>query len=583
MKLHLKHLWKGKLPEPFDSVPESTSSVYISKYNTAYTRSTMYGPALRAIINYAKLQYATETGGTYRGAIGYKDEDILVAEYISKSHTCVVFNKKTHKFIAGKCEDINRKIFSSYSLGENGESGSALFFALMPIFLADSEFGEAYNMFYELMKDNFKNLEETYHTGFMMCDNIYRRIAAGQMIDGGVEVSIPSTGNITPFTANTLIAETYKPTTTLYGKFEVLIPEVDEETSYVPIKHEDFIGKYQLSERTLSDEEKSLIPQLPDWYVIPKEVENICRHIKGSLKSNMPVKNIMLRGPAGTGKTESVKAIAAGLNLPYMFLTCSANSEVFDLVGQILPEMETKSEQDSLPDFDDILMDPGSVYQELTGIYKEDVKKQDVFKLLVEKSRPKDESTQSFRYIETALVKAIRNGYVIEIQEPAIISNPGVLVGLNGLLDKCESITLPTGETIKRHPEAIVVITTNTDYEGCKAMNQSIISRMNMVFDIDELTKAKLVERVSKVTGFEDDNLLNLMAEVMQDISIKCKETMITDGSCGVREFIAWVESAKITKNAYESALYTVIPLATADPESRAELISTCLSTRIQP
>jgi len=291
----------------------------------------------------------------------------------------------------------------------------------------------------------------------------------------------------------------------------------------------------------------------------------------------------MLRGPAGTGKTESVKAIAAGLNLPYMFLTCSANSEVFDLVGQILPEMETKSEQDSLPDLDDILMDPGSVYQELTGIYKEDVKKQDVFKLLVEKSRPKDESTQSFRYIETALVKAIRNGYVIEIQEPAIISNPGVLVGLNGLLDKCESITLPTGETIKRHPEAIVVITTNTDYEGCKAMNQSIISRMNMVFDIDELTKAKLVERVSKVTGFEDDNLLNLMAEVMQDISIKCKETMITDGSCGVREFIAWVESAKITKNAYESALYTVIPLATADPESRAELISTCLSTRIQP
>lgn len=50
----------------------------------------------------------------------------------------------------------------------------------------------------------------------------------------------------------------------------------------------------------------------------------------------------MLRGPAGTGKTEGAKAIAAGLHLPYRCITCSANTEIFDLLGQILPDVDEK-------------------------------------------------------------------------------------------------------------------------------------------------------------------------------------------------------------------------------------------------
>ena len=53
-------------------------------------------------------------------------------------------------------------------------------------------------------------------------------------------------------------------------------------------------------------------------------------------------------GPAGTGKTEAAKAIAAGLGLPYLFYTCSANTEIFDLLGQMLPD--TNSSACSLPD-----------------------------------------------------------------------------------------------------------------------------------------------------------------------------------------------------------------------------------------
>ncbi len=62
---------------------------------------------------------------------------------------------------------------------------------------------------------------------------------------------------------------------------------------------------------------------LQNWYVIPREVEQVCRHIAQTTGSQNPMRNIMFRGPAGTGKTEGAKAIAAGLGIPYTFLTCS--------------------------------------------------------------------------------------------------------------------------------------------------------------------------------------------------------------------------------------------------------------------
>lgn len=42
-------------------------------------------------------------------------------------------------------------------------------------------------------------------------------------------------------------------------------------------------------------------------------------------------------------------------------------------------------------------------------------------------------SGQNFQYVDTPLVEAIRYGYILEIQEPTVIANPGVLVGLNSL------------------------------------------------------------------------------------------------------------------------------------------------------
>ena len=68
------------------------------------------------------------------------------------------------------------------------------------------------------------------------------------------------------------------------------------------IDHKDFVGKYPLNPaRMLSPSEQMLVPNLPDWYIIPKEVEDICKHAQATTGRPMQMRNFLLRGPAGTG------------------------------------------------------------------------------------------------------------------------------------------------------------------------------------------------------------------------------------------------------------------------------------------
>ena len=50
----------------------------------------------------------------------------------------------------------------------------------------------------------------------------------------------------------------------------------------VIVEHTDFVGKYELHPRTMSSQEKQLIPVLPEWYIIPQEVVDICKHAQAT-------------------------------------------------------------------------------------------------------------------------------------------------------------------------------------------------------------------------------------------------------------------------------------------------------------
>lgn len=105
------------------------------------------------------------------------------------------------------------------------------------------------------------------------------------------------------------------------------------------------------------------------------------------------------------------------------------------------------------------------------------------------------------------------------LSQSTTIIQPGVLVGLNSLLEQGGSITLPTGEVIRRHPDAVVVVTTNVSYEGCRGVNQSVLDRMNLTQDIELPTPEIMAQRAMSITGCEDDVLVGRMVQVVTDMA----------------------------------------------------------------
>lgn len=453
----------------------------------------------------------------------------------------------------------------------------------------------------------------------LICDNAYRRIK-DDSCSAHIKVNVDKAGNLMRVSQTHLDSGSFTPTTILAGEFKIFAQTGPAQiySATETIDHADFEGQYVLNKRTFTPQETMLIPKLPEWYIIPREVVNICKHAKATTGKSMQMRNFLLRGPAGTGKTMGAKAIAAGLGLPYMKYTCSANTEIFDFVGMIFPDSEDStgsaqldaeretliqmgginyanvSKLMKLPDLDDMDYDPAGVYMALTGVENAAATSQDCMSIVLDRVtekvrelsktvKDKNSSGQTYRYVETDFVKALKHGYVIEIQEPSTIVQPGVLVGLNSLLEQSGSITLPTGEVIQRHPDAVVVVTTNTCYEGCRGMNQSVLDRMSLVRDVELPSPEVMAQRAMSVTGATDEYEVSKMVQVVNDLAEYCRKNSITDGSYGMRSLIDWIISSEITGDVYESALYTIISKATADELEREALISTVLEPIFAP
>jgi MoxR-like ATPase len=608
-KLFQSHTYSQRLPAPFNTpgVNKSRSDVK-SMHRPAQSTVTLHAPILKAA-----LGFINSLLGDGKVSVGRQGKLILVERETSKGDfEVVVYDTTNGSFKAAVFSDINGAP-DAYSLGKSKKDATTLFVAL----IYDSFFCSPENELRENLArikghvDGSSPLDEDELSkcGAILCDNIYTRIkSADSLGSSGIKTQIPNTSNIQMLNRLAIDQATYAPEEVFSGEFRVFNAANAKKLGYKPVANTDLPSKYAFSEREFSPEEQALIPDVPDWYIVPKEVVRISQHAQATTEGSQPMRNFMLRGPAGVGKTEGARAIASALNLPYLSLTCSANTEIFDVLGQILPDVEGMEASENsnvinfpnmanlpkLPTLEDIQMDTATAYEMLTGIYNENIGTDEVYAKLLEvvastaamqanSGNVSDSTGQKFRYVETPLVKAMKNGYLIELQEPSVIANPGVLVGLNSLLDNGKQMTLPTGETIKRHPDTVVVVTTNHDYSGCRDMNQSVISRMNLVMDIDEPTNKELATRVTAITGCADEEALALMTSVVKDIQQQCRETLINDGCCGMRELISWAQSYMVTKDLAESVQYTVLSSVSANPDSREHIQNTCINPKVAP
>ena len=602
------------LPSPFDTIANKKIKVS-SKYGDG-TTSTLCGTVIKAVHAVCHCM-----DGSGEGAVGIIDHR-TAAEYKSSAsadaYHLVVYDSNTGSLMAS-VYDSNMETFENYTLNSSGRDGAAVMMALFPMLMQDDEFKENFEAYQDELNAGYPHMDKATEYMALMCDNAYRRIK-DDSCTAHVKVNVDKAGNLMRVSQTHLDSGSFTPTTVLAGEFKIFAQTGPAQiySATETIDHADFEGQYVLNKRTFTPQETMLIPKLPEWYIIPKEVVDICKHAKATTGKSMQMRNFLLRGPAGTGKTMGAKAIAAGLGLPYMKYTCSANTEIFDFVGMIFPDSEDSTgsaqldaERETLmqmgginyanvsklmrlPDLDDMDYDPAGVYMALTGVENAAATSQDCMSIVLDRVtekvrelsktvKDKSSSGQTYRYVETDFVKALKHGYVIEIQEPSTIVQPGVLVGLNSLLEQSGSITLPTGEVIQRHPDAVVVVTTNTSYEGCRGMNQSVLDRMSLVRDVELPSPEVMVQRAMSVTGATDEYEVSKMVQVVNDLAEYCRKNSITDGSYGMRSLIDWIISSEITGDVYESALYTIISKATADELDREALISTVLEPIFAP
>ena len=609
--------YSRSLPVPFDTM--TNKKVKVASMYGAKTESTLCGSVIKAVHAMCRCM-----NGTGEGAVGQIDTNKSVAEYKSSvgpdAYHLVVFDAASGSALAS-VYDKNTELIEQYVAHPSQRDGAAIFFALMPFLMSDAEFDETFQEYYDQFIAGYPDMAKATESMAILCDNAYRRIK-DDTCPAHINITVDKSGNLMRVSQGQLDSGSFVPTSVTAGEFTIFAktgPAVIKKAGVV-VEHTDFVGKYPLTPgRTLSALELSLIPKLPEWYIIPPEVVDICKHAQKTTGRPMQMRNFLLRGPAGTGKTMGAKAIAAGLGLPYMKYTCSANTEIFDFTGMIFPETDAVSTGSSeldrereilksmggisyanvakllrLPELDDMDYDPAGVYQALTGVENLAATVQDCMSVVLEKVTEKvqalskrtenrQSSGQNYTYVETDFVKALKHGYLVEVQEPSTIIQPGVLVGLNSLLEQEGSITLPTGEIIRRHPDTVVIVTTNVSYEGCRSMNQSVVDRMSLVKDIELPEPEVMVQRAMAVTGCADEYLVSQMVQVVNDMADYCRKNSITDGACGMRSLIDWVISADISGDPYLSAKYTVISKATADEEDREALITTILDPMFAP
>ena len=320
--------YSRKLPVPFDTLPTKSIKV-VSKYNSTKGANTN----LCASITKAVLALCRCRLGGGPGAIGAIDRRAVV-EYKSAEpdiYHIVVYDPQTGLALAS-VYNVKSRTCETYTAHKSKRDGSAILMAMLPTLMEDTEFSEHLEKFYDAFGNGYPDLNQAAIDLAILSDNAYRRIKDSQCA-APVKTNIDAAGNLTRISSSHLDSGCFDPTIVMAGEFEIFA-QTHATTIIKPswvLNQEDFTGKYGFNTaRQLSAYEQSLVPVLEPWHILSPEIVSCCKHAKASTGKNAPMRNFMLRGPAGTGKTAGARAFAAGVGLPYMKYTCSANTEIFD-------------------------------------------------------------------------------------------------------------------------------------------------------------------------------------------------------------------------------------------------------------
>ena len=320
-------------------------------------------------------------------------------------------------------------------------------------------------------------------------------------------------------------------------------------------------------ERKFTKLEEQMIWQKPSSHKTSQEEIRIAAEIKNNwLDPEMKIMNILLEGDAGSGKTQLARALSADLQLPYTKVTCFADMDKTDVFGALLPVVSSDDNEDQelLEAIyqTDSLQDVLSVIETHFQIDANQAKER-LSKLIERLDSDEKAASVDYKFYPSEIVRAMQKGYLLEIQEPTVIRDASVLVALNSALEPNGLLNIPTG-IIRRHPDCIVVITTNRNYQGNRPLNESLRDRVQHAEKMDLPSIEVMIERAIAKTNFTDREYLEIMAEIIRLLDETAKANAIK-GVAGMRSYFFWVNSLKQGQDPLESIFPKVLYKLTTD------------------
>ncbi|MBO1098917.1 VWA domain-containing protein [Enterococcus hirae] len=321
-------------------------------------------------------------------------------------------------------------------------------------------------------------------------------------------------------------------------------------------------------DRQFSSVEKQMIWQKPTSHRTSQEEQRIAAEIFENWNDpEMKISNILLEGDAGSGKTQLAKALSADLQLPYTKITCFADMDKSDVFGALLPIVESDVDEDQE------LIDAINQTETLEAVLRL-IKNH--YNLSTEMAKSKladfikrmehnENSNVRYKYYPSEIVRAIEKGYLLEIQEPTVIRDASVLVSLNSALEPNGLLNLPTGVVV-RHPDCVIIITTNRNYQGNRPLNESLRDRMQHAEKMDLPSLEVMAERALGKTKIQQPELLLKLAEIIRLLDDTAKANAIK-GVAGMRSYFYWANTWKQGQDLFQSIYPKVLYKLTTVPE----------------
>ncbi|MDV7728337.1 AAA family ATPase [Enterococcus faecium] len=325
--------------------------------------------------------------------------------------------------------------------------------------------------------------------------------------------------------------------------------------------------------RTFSRLEKQMIWKKPKSHRTSAEEWRIASEIKGNWQDpEMKISNVLLEGDAGSGKTQLAKALSADLQLPYTKVTCFADMDKSDVFGALLPVVDSNKEQDQ--ELLEAIYQTDTLETVLTLIQNhygiDPFSAKEKLAELVQRIEADYPDAIHYSYYPSEIVRAIEKGYLLEIQEPTVIRDASVLVALNSALEPNGMLNLPTG-IIRRHPDCVIVITTNRNYQGNRPLNESLRDRMQHAEKMDLPALEVMAERAMAKTMIQKQELLLKMAEIIRLLDETAKANAIK-GVAGMRSYFYWANTYKQGQDLLQSIYPKVLYKLSTDPDELAIL-----------